>query len=82
MAIILGQLLIGFGIFIGAFTRLFAFLGIVYMANVFFLHEIPVFYPHYSVIFIVILLVLFLTNAGTAYGLDHRLKGRFPRLLV
>jgi uncharacterized membrane protein YphA (DoxX/SURF4 family) len=82
MVLVLMQLVIGLGLFTGSFTRLFGFLGMFFMLNVFLLHDVSIFGAHYSVVMFLVLGVLVVTGAGRAYGMDHRLVKRFPRWLV
>jgi thiosulfate dehydrogenase [quinone] large subunit len=83
--VVFGELMTGLAILTGTMTRLACWGGLFMMLN-FFLAFNPLIptpnntlaTPNYSVTFAVILLVLLVTGAGRAYGVDHYLRGKAP----
>jgi thiosulfate dehydrogenase (quinone) large subunit len=73
---LVGEFLLGLALLLGLFTRIFSLVGIFFLLNTFlatFGHDWPwaYFMP------ITILVVVFLTRAGRAWGLDRLLYARF-----
>jgi uncharacterized membrane protein YphA (DoxX/SURF4 family) len=81
-ALIVGKLLIGLAILTGTFTRLACLLGLVLTLMAFFAYQVPVFSAHHTNSCGVMLLVLFLSGAGRAYGMDHYLRNRLPSWMI
>lgn len=76
--VVFGELLAGLAIATGTFTRLACLVGIFLVVN-FNLAMAPKFsVPDNTTTFAVIMLVLFFTGAGRAYGMDHYLRGKVP----
>ncbi|MFP4378983.1 MAG: TQO small subunit DoxD [Candidatus Sumerlaeia bacterium] len=77
--LVLGELLIGAMIVVGALTRVMAFFGMVVAINIYFAHNYHFWdTSHNMTALILILLTLMLTGAGRAYGIDHLLRGKMP----
>jgi uncharacterized membrane protein YphA (DoxX/SURF4 family) len=81
-AFIVGKLLIGLAILTGTLTRLACLVGLVLTLMSFFAYQVPIFSPHHTNSCGVMLLVLFLSGAGRAYGMDHYLRNRLPSWMI
>jgi uncharacterized membrane protein YphA (DoxX/SURF4 family) len=80
--VIFGLLIAGIAILIGCFTRAACLGGLFMMLNFFFAYQVSLAGPHDSTVFATMLLVIFLTKAGRAYGADHYLQGRLPGWMI
>lgn len=76
--VVLGELMTGAAILTGTLTRLACWGGLFMMLNFYLAFNPPLGIPNNSVTFAVIMLVLLLTGAGRAYGVDHYLRGKAP----
>jgi uncharacterized membrane protein YphA (DoxX/SURF4 family) len=81
-ALIVGKLLIGLAILTGTLTRMACLMGLVLTLMAFFAYQVPIFSAHHTNSCAVMLLVLFLSGAGRAYGMDHYLRNRLPAWMI
>jgi thiosulfate dehydrogenase [quinone] large subunit len=74
--VVFGELFVGLAIATGTLTRWACVAGIFMMLNFSLAFNKPLAVPDNTTSFAVIMLVLLLTNAGRAYGVDHFLRGK------
>jgi uncharacterized membrane protein YphA (DoxX/SURF4 family) len=80
--VVFGLLLSGLAVLLGCFTRIACLGGLFMMLNFFFAYNVSLAAQHDVTAFATMLLVIFLTQSGRAYGADHYLQGRLPGWLV
>lgn len=80
--VVTGEICSGFALLTGTLTRWTCVAAGFMMVNFFLASHPSLGSPTNTTAFMAMLLVVFLGNGGLAYGMDHYLRGKVPRIVV